>query len=112
MQCEYYALEGIADLMTRIRLTTKRLNRGLEIEGIVLTMYDARTNLTLQVANELRKHLGSKVYDTVIPRSVRLSEAPSHGIPGVIYDRSNRGSKAYMSFAEEFLSRCEQGKTL
>ena len=112
MQCEYYALEGIADLMTSIRLTTKRLNRGLEIEGIVLTMYDARTNLTLQIANELRKHLGSKVYDTVIPRSVRLSEAPSHGIPGVIYDRSNRGSKAYMSFAEEFLSRCEQGKTL
>ena len=105
MQCEYYALEGIADLMTSIKLCSKHLNRHLEIEGIVLTMYDARANLTIQVANELRKHLGSKVYDTVIPRSVRLSEAPSHGIPGVLYDRSNKGSKAYMALAGEFLSR-------
>ena len=105
MQCEYYALEGIADLMTSIKLCSKHLNRRLEVEGIVLTMYDARANLTLQVANELRKHLGSKVYDTVIPRSVRLSEAPSHGVPGVLYDRSNKGSQAYMSLAGEFLSR-------
>ncbi len=105
MQCEYYALEGIADLMTSIRLCSKRLNRKLQIEGIVLTMYDARANLTLQVANELRRHLGDKVYMTVIPRSVRLSEAPSHGMPGVLYDKSNKGSKAYMALAEEFLSR-------
>ena len=107
MQCEYYALEGLADLMTSIRLCARRLNRRLTIEGIVLTMYDARTNLTLQVADELRRHLGDKIYETVIPRSVRLSEAPSHGIPGVVYDRVNKGSKAYMALAAEFLARNE-----
>jgi len=107
MQCEYYALEGIADLMTSIKLCKKRLNRRLEVEGIVLTMYDARTNLTAQVAAELRKYLGDKVYETVIPRSVRLSEAPSHGVPGVLYDRTNRGSRAYTELAREFIKRCE-----
>ena len=76
------------------------------LEGIVLTMYDARANLTNQVAGELRKHLGDKVYQTVIPRSIRLSEAPSHGIPGVLYDKSNKGSKAYMALAAEFAARC------
>jgi len=105
MQCEYYALEGIADLMTSIKMCNKRLNRRLSIEGIVLTMYDARMNLTTQVAGELRKYLGDKVYDTVVPRSIRLSEAPSHGIPGVSYDRYNKGTKAYMTLAEEFLAR-------
>ena len=105
MQCEYYALEGIADLMTSIKMCSKHLNRRLDVEGIVLTMYDSRANLTVQVENELRKYLGSKVYETVIPRSVRLSEAPSHGQPGVIYDRVNRGSKAYMALAVEFLAR-------
>lgn len=105
MQCEYYALEGIADLMTSIRLCSRRLNRRLEVEGIVLTMYDARANLTQQVANELKTHLGHKVYETVIPRSIRLSEAPSHGIPGVLYDKNNKGSRAYMALAEEFLRR-------
>ena len=105
MQCEYYALEGIADLMTSIKMCSKHLNRRLDVEGIVLTMYDSRANLTVQVENELRKYLGKKVYDTVIPRSVRLSEAPSHGQPGVIYDRINRGSKAYMALAVEFLAR-------
>lgn len=108
MQCEYYALEGIADLMTSIKMCNKRLNRRLEVEGIVLTMYDARANLTNQVAGELRKYLVAKVYDTVIPRSVRLSEAPSHGIPGVAYDKMNKGSRAYMSLAEEFAARCEK----
>ena len=107
MQCEYYALEGIADLMTSIKLTKKRMNRRLEIEGIALTMYDSRANLTVQVESELRKYLGDKVYDTVIPRSIRLSEAPSHGLPGVVYDRLNRGSRAYMALAEEFLKKCE-----
>ena len=105
MQCEYYAIEGIADLMTSIKMCSKHLNRRLDVEGIVLTMYDSRANLTVQVENELRKYLGTKVYDTVIPRSVRLSEAPSHGQPGVIYDRVNRGSKAYMALAVEFLAR-------
>lgn len=108
MQCEYYALEGIADLMTSIKMCNRRLNRRLEVEGIVLTMYDARANLTAQVANELRNFLSDKVYDTVIPRSIRLSEAPSHGIPGVIYDRTNKGSKAYIALAEEFAARCEK----
>ena len=108
MQCEYYALEGIADLMTSIRMCKKRLNRRLDVEGIVLTMYDPRMNLTNQVAAELRKYLGDKVYDTVIPRSVRLSEAPSHGIPGVVYDKANKGSRAYLDLAREFVRRCEE----
>ena len=89
-------------------LDARRLNRRLTIEGIVLTMYDARTNLTLQVADELRRHLGDKIYETVIPRSVRLSEAPSHGVPGVIYDKTNKGSKAYLRLAEEFAARSER----
>ena len=108
MQCEYYALEGIADLLSSIRICKKRLNRRLEVEGIVLTMYDARANLTSQVATELRKYLNDKVYETVIPRSVRLSEAPSHGIPGIIYDRFNKGSKAYVELAEEFVKKAER----
>ncbi|MBO5556313.1 MAG: ParA family protein [Oscillospiraceae bacterium] len=107
MQCEYYALEGIADLMTSIKMCSRRLNRSLQVEGIVLTMYDARANLTGQVAGELRRHLADKVYETVVPRSIRLSEAPSHGLPGVVYDRANKGSRAYMALAEEFLRRNE-----
>ncbi len=107
MQCEYYALEGIVDLINSIKMCNKHLNKRLEIEGIVLTMYDARTNLTNQVANELRKFLKDKVYDTVIPRSVRISEAPSHGIPGVVYDNYNKGSKGYMALADEFIRRSE-----
>ena len=105
MQCEYYALEGIADLISSIRLCSSRLNHGLRIEGILLTMYDARANLTLQVENELRRFMPDKVYLTVIPRSVRLSEAPSHGLPGVIYDKNNKGSRAYCSLADEFLTK-------
>ena len=110
MQCEYYALEGIADLITSIKMTKKRLNKRLQIEGIVLTMYDARANLTTMVAAELRNHLTDKVYDTVVPRSIRLSEAPSHGKPGIVYDRFNRGSRAYMELAEEFIKRSEGGE--
>ncbi len=105
MQCEYYALEGIADLMTTIKLCNKRLNPSLTIQGIVLTMYDARTNLTQQVAFELKEYFSGKVYETVIPRSVRLSEAPSHGKPGVAYDRIGKGSRAYMKLADEFLKK-------
>ena len=105
MQCEYYALEGIADLMTTIKLCNKRLNPSLKIQGIVLTMYDSRTNLTQQVAFELKEYFGGKVYETVIPRTVRLSEAPSHGKPGVAYDKIGKGSRAYMRLAEEFLKK-------
>ena len=108
MQCEYYALEGITDLMTSIKMCNRRLNRRLEVEGIVLTMYDSRMNLTTQVENELRKFLGSKVYETVVPRSIRLSEAPSHGIPGIEYDKYNKGTKAYIALAQEFIDRCEK----
>ena len=107
MQCEYYALEGITDLIGSIRMCSSRLNRRLRIEGILLTMYDARANLTVQVENELRRFMPEKVYETVIPRSVRLSEAPSHGMPGVIYDRNNKGSKGYLALAEEFLKKNE-----
>lgn len=110
MQCEYYALEGITDLMTSIKRCNRRLNPRLEVEGIVLTMFDGRANLTNQVAAELRKHLKDKVYETVIPRSVRLSEAPSHGVPGVAYDRLNKGSRAYMALAAEFSARSEAKK--
>ncbi len=105
MQCEYFALEGIADLMGSIRLCKKRLNPALNIQGIVLTMYDTRTNLTQQVTAELKNYFGEKVYETAIPRSVRLSEAPSHGKPGVSYDRIGKGSRAYMKLAYEFLAR-------
>ena len=105
MQCEYYALEGIVDLITSIKLCKKKLNPRLEVEGIILTMYDPRMNLTTQVAAELKAFLPNKVYDTVIPRSVRLAEAPSHGLPGIVYDKTNRSSRAYMSLAEEFLRR-------
>ena len=105
MQCEYYALEGIADLMTTIKLCKKRLNPGLNIEGIVLTIYDARTNLTQQVAFELKEYFGGKVYETVIPRSVRLSEAPSHGMPVCAYDRFSRGAAAYDAVAQEILAK-------
>ena len=104
---DYDALEGIADLVTSIKMCKKRLNKRLEVEGIVLTMYDARANLTTQVAAELRKYLEGKVYETVIPRSVRLSEAPSHGQPGIAYDRFNKGSRAYIELAKEFVERTE-----
>lgn len=107
MQCEYYALEGIVDLISSIKRCNKHLNKRLEVEGISLTMYDARANLTTQVANELRKFLKDKIYETVIPRSIRLSEAPSHGLPGVVYDKYSKGSKAYMALAEEVAARCE-----
>ena len=108
MQCEYYALEGITDLLSSIKLCNRKLNRRLAVEGIVLTMYDSRMNLTVQVADELRKYLGDKVYSTVIPRSIRLSEAPSHGMPGVVYDKFNKGSRAYMDLADEFLKKNEK----
>lgn len=112
MQCEYYALEGITDLLSSIKLCNKKLNRRLCVEGIVLTMYDSRMNLTTQVAEELRKYLGDKVYNTVIPRSIRLSEAPSHGLPGVVYDKNNKGSRAYIDFAREFSARNERKSAL
>ena len=103
VQCEYLALEGLSDLMTSVRMLKKGLNPDMQIEGIVLTMYDGRTNLSLQVVAEVKKYLKSKVFRSVIPRNVRLSEAPSHGKPGVAYDRSSRGAQAYIELAQEII---------
>ena len=105
VQCEYYALEGLADLMTTMRLMKKRINPTLEIFGVVLTMFDGRTNFSTQVAQEVRKHFPGKVYATVIPRNIRLAEAPSHGLPVTVYDRSSRGSVAYKALAQEIVKK-------
>ena len=105
MQCEYYALEGLSQLVSSIRMVKRSSNPRIDIEGIVFTMYDSRTNLTIQVAEEVKKYFGSKVFKTVIPRNVRLSEAPSHGMPVIAYDRLSRGAVAYSAVAEEFLKR-------
>lgn len=107
VQCEYYALEGIADLMTTVKLTRKRLNPRLEVQGIVLTMYDGRTNFSEQVAAEVTRFFGTAVYKTRIPRNVRLAEAPSHGQPAVEYDRISKGSRAYLHLADELIRREE-----
>ena len=105
LQCEYYAMEGVADLTTTVKLANRRLNKYLYIEGILLTMYDRRLSFSAQVAEELRRYFGDRVYDTVIPRNVRLAEAPSHGKPATVYDGSSKGAKAYRAAAAEFLER-------
>ncbi|WP_418725802.1 ParA family protein [Dysosmobacter sp.] len=105
VQGEYYALEGLSDLMNTVRIVRRSLNPKLELEGMLLTMFDGRTNLALQVAEEVKHYFPGKVYATVIPRNVRLSEAPSHGKPITAYDRSSRGAEAYTAFAAEFLKR-------
>jgi chromosome partitioning protein len=107
MQCEYFAIEGVAQLLNTIERVRDLLNPGLEIEGIGLTMYDDRVNLARQVAEEVRTHFGEKVYKTVIPRNVRLGEAPSFGKPIILYDIRSRGSEAYVSLAKEFIQRAE-----
>ena len=107
LQCEYFAMEGVADLTTTIKMCQRRLNGALEIEGILLTMYDSRLNFSSQVSAELRRYFGDKVYDSVIPRNVRLAEAPSHGRPITEYDRHSKGARAYIAAAEEFLKRQE-----
>lgn len=105
VQCEYFALEGLSDLMNTVRIVRRSLNPNLELEGVLLTMFDGRTNLALQVAEEVKHYFPGKVFATVIPRNVRLSEAPSHGKPIFTYDRSSRGAEAYGSFAAEFLKK-------
>ena len=101
VQCEYYALEGLSDLMATLRSVKRRLNTGLDIFGVILTMFDGRTNFSTQVAQEVRRHFPGKVFTTTIPRNVRLAEAPSHGLPITAYDRSSRGAVAYRELAEE-----------
>src|SRR5258708_2349378 len=109
MQCEYYALEGLSQVMDTIARVRGSLNPELELEGILLTMVDARMNLTQQVADEVRTHFDGKVYRTTIPRNVRLSEAPSHGKPILLYDSHSTGSQSYLALAEEFLARAGDG---
>ena len=105
VQCEYYALEGLSDLMTTLRMVKKRINPKLEIFAVALTMYDGRTNFSNQVAEEVRKHFPGKVFATMIPRNVRLAEAPSHGLPVTAYDKSSRGAIAYKAMALEFKNK-------
>ena len=105
VQCEYYALEGLSDLMNTVRIVRRSLNPKLELEGVLLTMFDGRTNLAMQVAEEVKHYFPGKVYATVIPRNVRLSEAPSHGKPITAYDRTSRGAEAYQAVAVEFLKK-------
>ncbi|MEQ1812354.1 MAG: ParA family protein, partial [Terricaulis sp.] len=105
LQTEYFALEGLAQLVATINAVKVNLNQTLEIQGVVLTMYDKRTTLSEQVAQEVRAHFPDKVYETVIPRNVRISEAPSHGLPAIIYDQNATGSKAYIKLAKELIER-------
>ena len=105
VQGEYYALEGLSDLMNTVRIVRRSLNTKLELEGVLLTMFDGRTNLALQVAEEVKHYFPGKVFATVIPRNVRLSEAPSHGKPIMAYDRTSRGAESYTALAAEFLKK-------
>ena len=105
VQCEYFALEGLRDLISTIRMTKKALNPALEVEGVLLTMFDTRTNFSMQVAQEVKKFFKNKVYNVVIPRNVRISEAPSHGMPVIVYDQASRGAITYRELAKEFIHR-------
>ncbi len=108
VQCEYYALEGLSDLLSTVRIVKKSLNPQLTLEGVVLTMFDGRTNLSMQVAEEVKRHFPGQVYASVIPRNVRLSEAPSHGRPIHAYDSLSRGAEAYRALAEEMLAQNQE----
>ena len=108
VQCEYYALEGLSDLMRTMRMVKQKLNPRLELFGVILTMFDGRTNFSNQVAQEVRRHFPGKVFASVIPRNVRLAEAPSHGIPVHVYDKHSRGSTAYQQLAGEFYQKMQK----
>lgn len=103
LQCEYYAMEGLSQLINTVRLIQRELNQKLVVRGILLTMFDARNNLSHQVSEEIRQHFATQVFETVIPRNVRLSEAPSHGLPALLYDISSRGATAYLELAREII---------
>ena len=111
VQCEYYALEGLGQLINTVNLVRRHLNKNLEIEGAVLTMFDIRTNLSNQVVKEVKRYFEDKVYKTVIPRNVKLSEAPSYGMPITVYDPKSKGAKCYEKFAKEFIKKNEEEKT-
>ena len=110
IQCEFYALEGLSQLMNTVGIVKKHLNPTLEVEGVVLTMFDSRTNLSVQVVEEVRRYFSNRVYQTLIPRNVRLSEAPSHGLPVILYDPTCSGAVAYRDLSDEFIEHCEEGK--
>lgn len=110
LQGEYYALEGLSDLMNTVRIVRRNMNPRLQIEGVLLTMFDGRTNLSIQVVEEVKKHFPGEVFSSVVPRNVRLSEAPSHGKPITEYDRMCRGAEAYLSLADEILAKNGKGK--
>jgi len=105
MQCEYYALEGLSDLVNTIKQVHKNLNRDLRIIGLLRVMFDPRSTLSNQVSRQLEEHFGDKVFKTLVPRNVRLAEAPSYGVPGVLFDRNAKGAQAYLAFAEEMIER-------
>jgi len=107
VQCEFYALEGLSQLLKTIELVRKRLNARLHIEGIVFTMYDARTNLSLEVVEEVKKHISDNVYKMIVPTNVRLSEAPSHGLPITMYDKRSKGAESYIQLAEIVINHTE-----
>lgn len=108
IQCEYYALEGVSQLMNTIKLVKKSLNPDLDIEGVVLSMFDGRTNLSIQVVDEVKKYFRGKVYTIMVPRNVRLAEAPSYGLSIIDYDMKSKGAEAYLELAEEFIDLCEE----
>lgn len=110
IQCEYYALEGLSQLMNTVKLVQKHLNPSLDVEGVVLTMFDARTNLSIQVVEDVKKYFRNKVYRTVIPRNVRLSEAPSFGLPIILYDPKSKGAECYLELAQEVIDYSEEVK--
>lgn len=107
VQCEYFALEGLSDLMSTLRMIKRRLHPTLDVFGVVLTMFDGRTNFSTQVAQEVRRHFPNKVFASVIPRNIRLAEAPSHGIPVTAYDKSSRGAQSYRDLAKEVINKLE-----
>ena len=108
MQCEYFALEGLTDLVNTIKQVHANMNKDLQIIGLLRVMFDPRTTLQQQVSDQLKAHFGDKVFDTVIPRNVRLAEAPSYGLPGVVFDPSAKGSKAFVDFAKEMVKRIQK----
>lgn len=108
IQCEYYALEGLSQLMNTVELVQRHLNPALDVEGVVLTMFDARTNLSIQVVEDVKKHFRNKVYRTIIPRNVRLSEAPSFGLPIILYDPKSKGAECYLDLAQEVIDYSEE----
>ena len=108
VQCEYYALEGLSDLMSTLRMVKRKIHPALDIFGVVLTMFDGRTNFSTQVAQEVRRHFPGKVFANVVPRNIRLAEAPRHGLPVTAYDRSSRGAQSYRELALEVKKKLEE----